>query len=307
VSVSIISTNATAATATSTNPNSIALNQKQAASSDGTGAAPLTVTALDSSVISARLAKYMDAIGAPLKMGSDARDIANALVSTMQSVLSQRPDLANAHFDFQSSNGSIQVVSKSLSSDDKSWVQGKLNSNADLVQAVSTFHDDAVVGYASWADADGSPLTQAQLDDVSKEADGLVGFLGLFKSLGSDAQQYQMKDGIYTTSDGSPINLAQEPTTAAGFLAFNKSAQASANGTFSFTSNSGHRPVRRAVKYFCDEQPRYTAFLPAVRNEEPWFQRDGLDVGDLTLSARNGRSTCKGRLLTIGVTKLAAT
>jgi len=272
VSVSIISTNATAATATSTDPNSIALNQKQAASSDGTAAAPLTVTALDSSVISARLAKYMDAIGAPLKMGSDARDIANALVSTMQSVLSQRPDLANAHFDFQSSNGSIQVVSKSLSADDKSWVQGKLNSNAELVQAVRTFHDDAVAGYASWADADGSPLTQAQLDDVSKEADSLVGFLDLFKSLGSDAQQYQMKDGIYTTSDGSPINLAQDPTTAAGFLAFNKSAQASANGTFSFTSNSGHVLYGAQLNIFAMNSPAIPHFFPPSETKTLGFK-----------------------------------
>ncbi|MBB6324342.1 hypothetical protein FHX56_007714, partial [Paraburkholderia tropica] len=36
----------------------------------------------------------------------------------MQSVLSQRPDLANAHFDFHSSNGSIEVTSKDLGAND---------------------------------------------------------------------------------------------------------------------------------------------------------------------------------------------
>jgi hypothetical protein len=180
----------------------------------------------------------------------------------MQAVLSERPDLANAHFDFQSSNGSIQVVSKSLNADDKSWLQEKPNSNAGLVQAVKAFHDDAVAGYASWADADGSPLTQAQSDDVSKNADGLVGFLDLFKNLGNDAQQYQIKDGTYTTSDGSPMNLAQDPTTAAGFLAFNKSAQASANGSFSFTSNSGHVLYGGQLNIFAMNSPALPRFLP---------------------------------------------
>ncbi|MBW0445147.1 hypothetical protein EN871_04345 [bacterium M00.F.Ca.ET.228.01.1.1] len=235
MNVSIASTSAT--TATGTNPNAIALNQMQAARDEMTD--PLTVTAIDPQD-NTRLNKYLRAITTPMTLGEDAQNVATALVPTMRAILRERPDLANAPFDFQSSNGSIRVVSAGLSADDKSWLQGKLNNNTDLVQAVKTFHDDAVAGYAFWADADGAPLTQAQTDEVSKKADGMVGFLNLFKSLGSDAQQYQMKDGTYTTSDGSPMDLAQDPTTAAGFLAFNKSAQASADGTFTFTANSGH-------------------------------------------------------------------
>lgn len=260
MSVSIIPTNAAIASATSGNPNSIALNQKPA-SGDETAILPLTVTAIDPQDPT-RLDKYLKAITTPMTLGEDAQNVASALVPTMQEVVSERPDLAHAHFDFKSSNGAIQLVSKDLNADDKSWLQGKLNGNTALVQAVKTFHDDAVAGYASWADADGSPLTQAQLDEVSKEADGLVGFLDLFKNLGSDAQQYQMKDGTYTTTDGSPINLAQDPTTAAGFLAFNKSAQASANGTFSFTSNSGRVVSGGRMNIFEINSPALPRFLP---------------------------------------------
>lgn len=206
-----------------------------------TQSSPVTMVPLNPAVTPARLAKYLKALGAPLAMGADAQNIADTLAPTMTSIISERPDLANAHFDFQSNDGSIQVVSTTLSANDKNWIQGKLNDNSSLVQAVKSFHDDAVAGYATWSEADGSPLTQAQSDAVSKKADGLVSFLNLFQNLGSNAARSQMKDGTYKTSDGASMNLAQDPTNPAGFLAFNKSAQASANGTFSFTSNSGHK------------------------------------------------------------------
>jgi hypothetical protein len=201
--------------------------------------AQATVSVVDPSATAARVAKYLDALGAPLKMGNDARNIANALTSTMQSVVSERPDLANAHFDFHSSNGSIQVTSKDLSASDISWLQGKLNGNTSLVASVKAFHDDAVRGYAKWSEADGTPLTASQSDAVSQKADGLGGFMSLFKSLGQDAQKYQMKDGDYKLADGSKMDLGQDPTTAAGFLLFAKSAQAFENGTSNFVSTSG--------------------------------------------------------------------
>jgi hypothetical protein len=42
----------------------------------------------------------------------------------------------------------------------------------------------------AWADADGTPLTQTDLDAVNKQADGLTGFMALLRGLGSDAQSY---------------------------------------------------------------------------------------------------------------------
>nr|WKF61402.1 hypothetical protein HUO10_005933 [Paraburkholderia busanensis] len=223
---------------------------------------PVTVAPLDPQQTSARLAQYLKALDAPLVMGADAQNILNALVPTMQSIVAQRPDLANAQFDFQSSNGSIQVISSTLSASDKSWIQAKLNGNSALVQSVQSFHDDAVAGYATWADADGSPLTQEQSNAVSKQADGLVSFLNLFQSLGNAAQQSLMKDGTYKAPDGTTANLAQNPTSAAGFLQFANSAQAFANGTVSFISNSGHNAYGNKLNIF-DNDTVMPNFFPS--------------------------------------------
>ncbi|MBT2790096.1 hypothetical protein [Paraburkholderia strydomiana] len=193
------------------------------------------------SVVYPSVAKYLEALGAPLKMGNDARNVANALTSTMQSEMSQRPDLANAHFDFHSSNGSIQITSEDLSASELSWLQSKLNDNASLVASVKVFHDDAVSGYVKWSEADGTPLTSSQSDAVSARADGLGGFMSLFRLLGQDAQKYQMEDGDYKLANGSKMDLGQDPTTAAGFMLFAKSAQVAEDGTSSFVSTSGNR------------------------------------------------------------------
>lgn len=237
MSASIGSTGSNAATLTQLALGSPALMQSVPATETSPKRATLSV--VDPSATAARVAKYLDALAAPLKMGNDARNIANSLISTMRSVVSERPDLANAHFDFHSSNGSLQVTSKGLSASDISWLQGKLNGNTSLVASVKAFHDDAVSGYAKWSEADGAPLTASQSDAVSEKADGLGGFMSLFQSLGQDAQKYQMKDGDYKLVDGSKMDLGQDPTTAAGFLLFAKSAQAAENGTSSFVSTSG--------------------------------------------------------------------
>jgi hypothetical protein len=224
--------------AAQTSLSSAVLNQSSADAK--TLMSPMTITVDDPAVAAARLAKFLQAMGAPLIMGTDAQHIATALTPTMLSIVSERPDLANANFDFRSNNGSIQVESTSLSASDKAWIQGKLESNANLVQAVQSFHDHAVAGYATFSDANGAPLTQAESAAVSRKADGLGGFLNLFQSLGNAAQKYLEEDGTYKTSDGQTMNLAQDPRTAAGFLGFINSAQAATNGTFNFVSNSGH-------------------------------------------------------------------
>jgi hypothetical protein len=62
--------------------------------------APMTITVDDPAVAAARGALYNKAIGTPIVLAQDAKNVANALVPTMQSIASERPDLANAHFDF---------------------------------------------------------------------------------------------------------------------------------------------------------------------------------------------------------------
>lgn len=204
---------------------------------------PVALTAVDP-LDQTRLNKYLSALGAPLKMGADAANIANALIPVMQSLIKERPDLANADFDFSSDNGSIAVTSKTMSAADKSWLQDKLNNSPSLVQAVRSFHDDAVAGYSTWADADGNPLTASQTQAVSQQADKLTSFMSLFSKLGTEAQSTLMKGGTYhtgnDTSSSNTLNLAQDPGSATGFLNFMKSVQAAKSGTATFTSSSGH-------------------------------------------------------------------
>jgi len=227
--------------ATTTTPSGTALASAAVAQPQESNApsASLTVAAIDPQDHT-RLDKYLTALNAPLKMGLDAEQIANALIPTMQSVLQARPDLANAQFDFESDSGSIRVTSSSMSASDKAWLQAQLNGNTALVQAVQTFHDDAVEGYTTWADADGNSLSQSDLESVNKQADTLTGFMALFAGLASTAQSSLMKNGSYYTANGEQMNLATNPSSAAGFLNFMRSVQAAANGTSRFVSSSGH-------------------------------------------------------------------
>jgi hypothetical protein len=222
-----INTGNTATVAASQAPlSSVVLQQSLAvASAATTSFSPMTITVLDSVAVAVRLAKYDQALGTPLLLATDAKNIANSLTPTMQSIASERPDLANAHFDFQSNNGAIQVVSSSLSASDKAWIQGKLNGNSSLVQAVQSFHDDAVAGYATWANADGAPLTQVQEAAVSKKADESFSFLNLFQGVGNLAEQFKTVLSGFQTPDGKAMNFAQDPTSATGFLGFMKTAQ----------------------------------------------------------------------------------
>jgi len=209
-----------------------------AAQEVSTAAASITLSPVDPRDHS-RIDKYLDALGAPLRMGKDAQDIARALVSTMRALINTRPDLANAQFDFSSSDGVLVVSSAALGDSDKQWLQGQLNGNAALVQAVRSFHDDAVAGYAMWAEADGQPLSPARLESVSRQADGLTSFMNLFGKLGADAQQSLMTGGKYYRSDGSALDLGQDPSSAAGFLDFMRSADAAGLGTARFVTSSG--------------------------------------------------------------------
>jgi hypothetical protein len=184
------------------------------------------------------LDKYREALDSNARTGADAQAVAAALVASMQQLVSQRPDLANAQFDFQSDNGTIKVTSGSLGSGDRAWLQNLLNGNGALVQAVKTFHSDLVGGYAAWAAADGQPLSSAQSDEVSKQADSLVSFMNLFGQMGASSRVPNEDTNVYML-DGAKIDLTQNPGSAAGFLGFMQSAQAVANGTDYTTTPNG--------------------------------------------------------------------
>ncbi|AOZ06261.1 hypothetical protein [Cupriavidus malaysiensis] len=207
-------------------------------SSAAHAASPLIVSAVDPNDHS-RLDRYLSALGAPLKMGGDAEQMAEALVPAMQSLLQQRPDLGNAHFDFALSRGSLVVKSDTLDDADRAWLQDFLNGNKELLQAAQAFHDDAVAGYASWAEADGKPLSAAQLDAVSQQADGLVSFMDLFKKLGRQAHATLLAQVSYMQPDGSRLDLSRDPGSANGFLAFMQGAHTMRDGTATYAGPAG--------------------------------------------------------------------
>lgn len=240
MSLSVGQTSATIVAASNSDLNSVALNQNSTAT-DGLSTSSVTsTTAIDPQKTSDRISKYLNAMMTNSRTGADAQNVANALVSSMQALILQRPDLANAQFDFQSDNGSIKVISDSLSDTDKTWLQDLLNNNGSLVQAVNAFHSDAVGGYSAWADADGTPLADAQLRAVSKQADGMVSFMQLFQQMGRTGAQGMFKDGTYYAPDGAKIDLTQNTGSPVGFLSFMQSAQAMANGTDEYVGPGGH-------------------------------------------------------------------
>ncbi|NKJ49315.1 hypothetical protein CIC12_21795 [Burkholderia sp. SG-MS1] len=223
---------------TDLNQRSTVLNQVVDATA--ATASPITVTAVDPQTTGKRVTQYLTAMETNFRTGQDAKDVANALVSTMQTLTEQRPDLANAQFDFQSDNGSIKVTSNTLSDSDKTWLQNLLNSNGSLVQAVHAFHSDAVSGYAQWAEADGAPLTDAQSQAISKTVDRKTNFMDIFQQLNTQGAQWVSEGGgTLEGSNGSKIDFSQNAKTAAGFLSFMQSAQIVENGADRYVESNG--------------------------------------------------------------------
>jgi hypothetical protein len=218
----------------------------------------------------ARLNKFLDAdIRTPSRMAGYAEDAANALVSTMKTVTTMRPDLANKHFDFQSDKGAIKVISSDMSATDIAWLQKQLNSNTALLKAVQAYHDEAVSGYVKGMEAQAMPvtyadvatskaeaaagtapqITDAQIAQISDSADRMLGgFLALFRSMGA-AQDIGWKThegaagGTRQLLDGSKMDIGHDPTTAAGFLTFIKSAQALKSGAYATLDKTGKTTI----------------------------------------------------------------
>lgn len=183
---------------------------------------------------------FFQALGISAKMSSDLSNVADALVSTMQDVVMQRPDLATATFDFQSDQGSIKVVSDSLSDQDKAWLQNELNANQNLVNAVQAFHDDATKSYGLWAEVDGNPIGKAGIDQVSSKADSRFSFMSMFKQASQQMLKGMDPNGSYYTSNGAPMDFHQAVDSPLSFLVFQKSAQAVEDGTNTYVTSTGN-------------------------------------------------------------------
>jgi hypothetical protein len=219
------------------------------------------------------LAKYQQALDSNARTGQDAQAVATALVSSMQQLILQRPDLANAKFDFQSDNGAIKVTSGTLSDSDRAWLQNLLNSNGSLVHAVQSFHNDLVGGYSAWANADGNPLTDAQSNAISKQADGLVSFMSLFRQMGASSKVPNADDKDIYALNGAKIDLTQDPGNAVGFLSFMQSAQAVANGADVAKTPVGN--FYKAEKFNIFEQNLSNSWAIRI----PFFPSDATSLG----------------------------
>jgi hypothetical protein len=219
------------------------------------------------------LAKYQQALDSNARTGQDAQAVATALVSSMQQLILQRPDLANAKFDFQSDNGAIKVTSGTLSDSDRAWLQNLLNSNGSLVHAVQSFHNDLVGGYSAWANADGNPLTDAQSNAISKQADDLVSFMSLFRQMGASSKVPNADDKDIYALNGAKIDLTQDPGNAVGFLSFMQSAQAVANGADVAKTPVGN--FYKAEKFNIFEQNLSNSWAIRI----PFFPSDATSLG----------------------------
>ncbi|MBB5357182.1 hypothetical protein HDE76_000364 [Rhodanobacter sp. ANJX3] len=219
------------------------------------------------------LAKYQQALDSNARTGQDAQAVATALVSSMQQLILQRPDLANAKFDFQSDNGAIKVTSGTLSDSDRAWLQNLLNSNGSLVHAVQSFHNDLVGGYLAWANADGNPLTDAQSNAISKQADDLVSFMSLFRQMGASSKVPNADDKDIYALNGAKIDLTQDPGNAVGFLSFMQSAQAVANGADVAKTPVGN--FYKAEKFNIFEQNLNNSWAIRI----PFFPSDATSLG----------------------------
>lgn len=217
---------------------SVALNQTATATNAATS--PVTLTVVDPQVASARLAKYLHAMDTNFRTGQDAKNVANAMLSSMQTLILQRPDLANAQFDFHLDHGSLEVTSGSLSDSDKTWLQNLLNGNSALVQATNAFHRDAVGGYSEWAQADGNPVTKAQSDALGKQVDQTTNFMQLFQQISAKGAQFvSTGGGALYASNGAKIDFSQNPGNAVGLLCFLQSAKAVESGADKFVDSNG--------------------------------------------------------------------
>jgi hypothetical protein len=189
---------------------------------------------------SASLDAALQALGSAGKLSDDLQNVASALVPSMQKIIEDRPDLANANFDFQSEDGSIKVVSSSLNDSDKAWLEKTLNANKGLTDAVQTFHDDATKSYALWAKADGQTLSSSDTAKASQLADQTFRFMNMFEHASQTMLQNMFNDGSYTIPNGAPINFHQSVNSPLSFLVFQKSNQSIVEGTDTYTSPLGH-------------------------------------------------------------------
>jgi hypothetical protein len=225
--------------------------------------------------IPAKISAILKAYAAHDAMAYDASHVMDALVPTMQSVIDQRPDLANAKFDFKTDNGHLKVVSSTMSAKDKAWLEDQLNSNKALVSATKSFHAHAVEGYQLAAALDDSSSTTIDTATISAAADNKFSFMDVFQRFGQASAGLD-QGGSYYTSDGTALDFNLVPNTASSFLRFAKTANAIEAGDVRYVDDASGREFNGAIKGSIFHI--FVFVMPAFR--------PGNDANTLGLSAR---------------------
>jgi hypothetical protein len=176
----------------------------------------------------------LKAMNALFEVGADMQDIANALRRTMRTVIEDRPDLRSAKFDFETDNGKIKLISDDISADDRNWLEGLLNKNWDLRDALSNFHADYIDLYR------GRVGSKVATEVISQRVDKSVQLMSLLSQLGSDTQRTLIRsEGTFQRIDGGPLDLSQGAETAEDFLSYVEQMDKIREGSISFTTRKG--------------------------------------------------------------------
>ena len=108
----------------------------------------------------------------------------NDWADAKQSIAAQRPDLLDQKWDIVTDQGTIQVISNTLSEGDKAWLIGILNQNKNLVadtQNINAIAVNTFSGTAAMAAEDTLGMTLTSLNQHN--IDGKIHFLGLLGEL----------------------------------------------------------------------------------------------------------------------------
>jgi hypothetical protein len=205
--------------------------------------------------------------------GKDLQQIGEALAFSMQDLIQERPDLAQAKFDFVSDKGVIRVTSSELGEADRAWLESTLNGNAALAVAVKRFHDDAVDVYALTRKSHGQLIDDAEYQKTSDAVDNMYQFMDLLRNVADGVRNDYQPTTAFSYQDvtGAPLAFDADPSSAAGLLDFMDKIRSLESGPLTVVTRKSHTMVRFNDP-FALAGMRIAAYDPKSSDHEPGLQ-----------------------------------
>lgn len=149
-------------------------------------------------------------------VAQDTQELANAVTAAFQAIIGQRPDLANATFDFTGGKDGIKVTSSALSDEDRAWLEKQLNANSALVDMVNRFNGDLGKAVDETAAITASQTGVATPPKTSAaQTDHAIPILALLQGVVNQAASSSPSgDTTYTDSWDQPVDLSKAKTTS---------------------------------------------------------------------------------------------